>query len=147
MQLGNTLLSMRLLQKQSILPCIRCQQKYRFRYAFSTSSRHLNEHLESVRPMFDLKGRNFVVTGGGQGIGFATVRAICEMGGNVSVLDKRQSPVEAFRSLASEFGVTTRYIPADVTQKDSLRSAFEQTISVFGSIDGWLVFGHSRRCS
>lgn len=87
--------------------------------------------------MFDLKGKNFVVTGGGQGIGFAVSRAICEMGGNLAVMDLRDSPVSDFDSLAKDFGVKTKYIQADVTNKDSLRKAFDETVSDLGSIDGW----------
>jgi NAD(P)-dependent dehydrogenase (short-subunit alcohol dehydrogenase family) len=37
--------------------------------------------------MFELARRNYIVTGGTQGIGFAVTRAICEYGANVVVLD------------------------------------------------------------
>jgi sorbose reductase len=85
--------------------------------------------LENVKPMFDLYGRNYIVTGGAQGIGFASTRAICEMGGNVAVLDIQASPVPEFNSLASEFGVKTFYVQTDVTKQDSLEKAFEKAIS------------------
>ncbi|KIW14674.1 hypothetical protein PV08_07458 [Exophiala spinifera] len=92
--------------------------------------------LNSVRPMFDLKGRNYIVTGGGRGIGYAITRAIAEMGGNVAVLDVLPSPVEDFGTLEGDFGVKSRYIHADVTSGESLTKAFDRTVSEFGSLEG-----------
>ena len=90
----------------------------------------------NLRDVFSLKGRNYIVTGGGQGIGFAVTRAICEMGGNVAVLDIREKPVEEFSSLASEFGVKTEYLQTDVTKESSLTTSFEKAISNLGSLHG-----------
>jgi len=87
--------------------------------------------------MFDLSGKNFVVTGGGRGIGYAITRAIAEMGGNVSVLDMLSKPVDDFEQLSSEYGTKSLYINADVTKQNDLDSAFEQTATELGSIDGW----------
>jgi len=92
--------------------------------------------LKDIRQMYSLTGRNYIVTGGGQGIGFAISRAICEMGGNVVVLDIRDKPVDAFESLSSQFNVRAEYIQTDVTKEESLTSAFNQAISKLGSLDG-----------
>jgi len=86
--------------------------------------------------MFDLKKRNYVVTGGAQGIGFAVTRAICEMGGNVAVMDIQPKPVEEFNTLGQKFGAKTIYIQTDVTQEESLNAAFAKTVQELGSIDG-----------
>ena len=69
-----------------------------------------DEGLESVKDLLCLKDRNFVITGGGRGIGYAVTRAIAEMGGNVAVLDMLDKPVDGFNSLAGEFDVGTYYI-------------------------------------
>ena len=87
--------------------------------------------------MFDLKGRNYIVTGGGRGIGYAVTRTIAEMGGNVAVLDVLESPVKDFETLQGDFGVKTRYIHTDVTKEESLTKGFEQSIHEFGTLDGW----------
>src|SRR5690349_5646747 len=87
-------------------------------FSTSASRRNLPDgDLRSVRGMFDLKGGNYVLTGGGRGIGYACTRAIAEMGGNVAVLDVLDSPVKDFGSLEPEFGVKARYIHADVTDE------------------------------
>lgn len=102
---------------------------------FSTSPVSRDKQT-SLRDAFSLKDRNFVVTGGGQGIGFAITRAICSMGGNVAVLDLRDKPVEEYTQLSDEFGVRTEYIQTDVTKEESLNAAFEGAVSKLGSLHG-----------
>jgi sorbose reductase len=92
-----------------------------------------------VRSLFNLNDKNFIVTGGGRGIGYAITRAIAEMGGNVAVLDVLDAPVKDFGTLEHDFGVKARYLRADVTDEKSLTKGFEQSISELGSLDGWLV--------
>ncbi|KAK5087847.1 hypothetical protein LTR05_002062 [Lithohypha guttulata] len=92
--------------------------------------------LEDIRPAFDLKGRNFIVTGGAQGIGFAAARAICEMGGNVAVLDIQEKPVDEFDTLSSHFGAKTFYVQADVVNEESLNRGFAQAVEHLGTVDG-----------
>ncbi|WAO91501.1 Hypothetical protein NCS54_00897600 [Fusarium falciforme] len=92
--------------------------------------------LHDVRPMFELRGRNYVVTGGAQGIGFACTRAICEMGGNVAVLDIQQNPVDEFHTLSDKFSAKAIYIQTDVTSEDSIKAAFAKVLQEFGTIDG-----------
>lgn len=97
----------------------------------------MTDKLDSVRPMFELKDRNYVITGGAQGIGFAATRAICEMGGNVAVLDIQQQPTAEFKELASKFSVKTSYHQTDLTQQESLNAGFAKALeSLGGTIDG-----------
>lgn len=98
----------------------------------------MSSSVHDVRPTFELTGRTYIVTGGAQGIGFTISRAICEMGGNVSIWDIQQKPVdqEAFDSLSSRFGSKTLYIQTDVTKEDSLKEAFQKTLDTFKTVDG-----------
>lgn len=91
---------------------------------------------QSVREMFELKNRNYIITGGGRGIGFAATRAIAEMGGNVAVLDRLNEPVNEFNSLSSTFGVKTHYVQSDVTDEESLTTSFGQAVESLGGVDG-----------
>jgi len=92
--------------------------------------------LEDIRPAFELRGRNYVITGGAGGIGFAAARAICELGGNVAILDVQEKPVAEFETLSSKFGAKTFYFQADVTNQESLSNAFAKAVEALGSIDG-----------
>jgi NAD(P)-dependent dehydrogenase (short-subunit alcohol dehydrogenase family) len=86
--------------------------------------------------MFDLNGRNYIVTGGAQGIGFAVTRAIAEMGGNVAVIDVQDAPVAEFYTLSAKFDRQLLYIKADVRDQASLNEAFAKIEDTFKSIDG-----------
>jgi sorbose reductase len=92
--------------------------------------------LENVREKFELKNRNYVVTGGAQGIGFAVARAICEMGGNIALLDIKDKPIDEYNTLSTKFGTQTTYIQTDVSKEESLTASFQQAIGFLGSIDG-----------
>ncbi|KAH7165252.1 putative short-chain dehydrogenase [Dactylonectria macrodidyma] len=98
-----------------------------------TTTTAQNNH---VRSMFELRDRNYIVTGGAQGIGFALTRAICEMGGNVAVLDIQERPVKEFNTLSDEFGTKVVYIKTDVTNQESLETSFKKAVGELGSIDG-----------
>ncbi|CAI7634390.1 unnamed protein product [Penicillium glandicola] len=93
-------------------------------------------NFQDVRPMFDLSGRNYIVTGGAQGIGFAVTRAIAEMGGNVAVIDIQDAPVAEFYTLSAKFGRQLLYIKADVRDQASLNESFAKIEDTFKSIDG-----------
>lgn len=70
------------------------------------------------------------------GIGYAITRDICEMGGNVAVLDRRESPLEDVYGLAKRFNVKVEYFQADVSNEGSLKTAFDKAISALGRLDG-----------
>lgn len=89
-----------------------------------------------VRGAFELKNRNYIVTGGAQGIGLALTRAIAEMGGNVAVLDLQQKPSDHFAELAKQNGVKIPYFQADVADANMLKSAFRGALDTLGTVDG-----------
>lgn len=92
--------------------------------------------MASIRSRFELRGRSYIVTGGAMGIGFAISKDICEMGGNVAVIDLRETPLEPVMELAEQYGVKTHYFQADVSNEQSLQSAFDRAISALGKLDG-----------
>ncbi|KAM5341244.1 hypothetical protein ACJ41O_015353 [Fusarium nematophilum] len=96
----------------------------------------MSYRIDDVRPTFELRKRNYIVTGGAQGIGFAVTRAICEMGGNVAVWDVQSKPVDEFSTLGDKFGVKTLYIQTDVTSQEALEKSFKETLEAFETIDG-----------
>lgn len=70
------------------------------------------------------------------GIGFSIARDICEMGGNVAVLDMRETPFEDVHGLAKRYNVKSEYFQADVSQETSLRTGFDKAIAALGHLDG-----------
>lgn len=114
-----------------------------FRSSFRPSTRQLSTSsladgdLTGQKGRFDLTGKNYIVTGGGRGIGYAAARAIAEYGGNICVFDAAPAPVKDFANLEREFGIKTKYVRTDVTDEKSLNAAFEETVAEFATIDGW----------
>jgi NAD(P)-dependent dehydrogenase (short-subunit alcohol dehydrogenase family) len=90
----------------------------------------------SVRGAFDLTSRNYIVTGGAQGIGYALVDAIAQMGGNVVAMDIKDKPGLDFSTLSKQHGVKVQYVQADVTNEEGLKSAFQESMTVLGSLHG-----------
>lgn len=86
--------------------------------------------------LFGLKGRNYVITGGAQGIGLAVGKAIAQVGGNIVAMDIQDKPKPEFLELSSKFGVQAIYIQTDVTSETSLKAAFERAVDALGSIHG-----------
>src|SRR5215210_2581782 len=72
----------------------------------------------------ELRGRTFLVAGGGSGLGAATARMLADAGANVVVADLRGGP-----------GAGTRFVETDVTDESSVRAAVEAALE-FGALHG-----------
>ncbi|KAJ6084959.1 hypothetical protein N7499_004588 [Penicillium canescens] len=91
-----------------------------------------------ITDRFDLSNKNFLITGGGRGIGFACAKAIAQLGGGVAVIDTAAQPVEEFNSLSECYNVKTLYTQGDVTNQESLEEAFAQSVYCMGKLHGGL---------
>ena len=77
-----------------------------------------------------LEGRTAVITGGGSGIGLASVRRLADEGANVVVADMDPSSGQA---AADEVGGT--FVQVDVTSADDVDRMFDVAKKTYGSID------------
>lgn len=82
----------------------------------------------------DLKGRAAIVTGGGQGIGFAVAARLLQSGAAVSLWDR---DADVLRQAAGELEKSGRVITAavDVANADAVQAAADATAKDLGSID------------
>jgi NAD(P)-dependent dehydrogenase (short-subunit alcohol dehydrogenase family) len=79
------------------------------------------------------EGRRVVVTGGGSGIGRATVERLSEEGATVAVWDVR---LDAAREAAAAIGGVA--VQCDVGDFDAVAGATTETVGALGGIDGLL---------
>ena len=81
-----------------------------------------------------IRGATFIVTGGGSGLGAATVRMLVENGGRVVVADLND---EAGGSIVRELGAdVVRHIHADVTSADDGARVTALALNEFGGLRG-----------
>ncbi|MGR8965406.1 3-hydroxyacyl-CoA dehydrogenase (plasmid) [Rhizobium leguminosarum] len=80
-----------------------------------------------------IRGASFIVTGGGSGLGAATVRMLVEAGGRVTIADLN---AEAGQEIVREFGSDARFVKADVTDGEEGAVAVAAAIEAFGDLRG-----------
>jgi NAD(P)-dependent dehydrogenase (short-subunit alcohol dehydrogenase family) len=81
----------------------------------------------------DISKSTFIVTGGGSGLGAATVDMIVASGGNAIIADVNRTTGE---TLASNLGRQARFIETDVTREEDARAAVELALKAFGGLQG-----------
>ncbi|MBY2932902.1 3-hydroxyacyl-CoA dehydrogenase [Rhizobium leguminosarum] len=80
-----------------------------------------------------IRGASFIVTGGGSGLGAATVRALVEAGGRVTIADLN---MQAGEEIAREFGSDACFLKADVTDGEEGAAVVAAAVEAFGSLRG-----------
>ena len=81
----------------------------------------------------DIKNSTFIVTGGGSGLGAATVEMIVANGGNAVIADLNRASGEA---LAAKLGTQARYVETDVSREDHAKAAVEFALTTFKGLQG-----------
>jgi len=91
--------------------------------------------ITSMKGAFSVEGLNVVVTGGNRGIGRGIVQAFSELGANVVILCRNgESGEKAVSELAGHPGKHA-CIPCDISVREDVLNAVEQTVKLFGGVD------------
>ncbi|KAL1594872.1 hypothetical protein SLS59_008685 [Nothophoma quercina] len=89
---------------------------------------------------FDIDGKVFVVTGGGQGLGLSIAEGLVEAGGTVHVLDKSPEPTKEFEEVRarakSEFDGGLEYHQVDVADDQTLGNTISEIAAQNKRLDG-----------
>lgn len=75
------------------------------------------------------------VTGGGQGIGKAILLYFAERGYNAAVLDKNNETIQEVAEECKAFGADALPVYCDVTDRPSVKAAYEKIGEYFGRLD------------
>ncbi len=81
----------------------------------------------------EIQHNTFLISGGGSGLGEATVRMLAENGANVVIADLNQ---EAGERLAAELGERARFVKTDVSSEADVRAAVAAAVNSFGGLRG-----------
>ncbi|MGB1390268.1 MAG: SDR family NAD(P)-dependent oxidoreductase, partial [Paracoccaceae bacterium] len=82
--------------------------------------------------MFDLTGKNALVTGASGGIGGAIVRALHAAGATVALSGTRTEPLEA---LAAELGDRAYVLPCNLSDMEAVEALPKKAAEAMGSVD------------
>ncbi len=82
--------------------------------------------------MFDLTGRNALITGASGGIGGAIARALHAAGATVGLSGTRLEPLEA---LAGELGERAHVLPCNLSDREAVAALPGQAAGAMGSVD------------
>ena len=82
--------------------------------------------------MFDLTGKNALVTGASGGIGGSIARALHGAGANVALSGTRIDPLEA---LAGELGERAHVVPCNLSDPEAVDALPKQASDAMGSVD------------
>ena len=88
--------------------------------------------LKKGPQMFDLTGKNALVTGASGGIGAAIARTLHAAGATVSLSGTRVAPLEA---LAAELGERAHVTPCDLSDAEAVTALPKQAAEAMGSVD------------
>jgi NAD(P)-dependent dehydrogenase (short-subunit alcohol dehydrogenase family) len=80
-----------------------------------------------------IRNSTFIVTGGGSGLGAATVEMVVANGGNAVIADVNRATGEA---LAHKLGKPARFIETDVSREDHGKAAVALALKEFGGVHG-----------
>lgn len=85
--------------------------------------------------LFDLTGRNAVVTGGGTGIGLAMAQALAGAGAQVTLWGRRLDRLKEAAETINAEGGTARVQQVDVSDEDAVVAGMAEAAEAMGSID------------
>lgn len=84
---------------------------------------------------FSLEGRIALVTGASSGIGYCVAKGLAEAGASVVVAARRQDKLQKLVEEIRATGATAIAVAMDVTDRQSVKAAFEQAQKDVGVID------------
>ena len=86
--------------------------------------------------MFDLSGKNVLITGSSRGIGKAIAVGVAQYGANVVISSRKAEACEAVAAEVSKIGAGRAVsIPCNISHKDQLQALVDQTRDQLGQID------------
>jgi len=82
--------------------------------------------------MFDLKGKNALITGASGGIGGEIAKALHAAGATVAISGTRQGPLD---ELAAELGDRVHVLTCNLSDADAVEALPKQAVAAMGSVD------------
>jgi gluconate 5-dehydrogenase len=88
-----------------------------------------------VMQLFDLKGKNVLVTGGSRGLGLQIAEALGEAGARVMLSSRKAADLEEATAHLQDRGVDARWVAADTAVPEQALKVVDETLQRMGQID------------
>lgn len=85
--------------------------------------------------MFDLSGKVALVTGGNGGLGLAMAKGLSKAGASIAIWGRNPDKNAVAVQSLSDMGATVQAFSCDVTDTQSVETAFKETMGAFGQVD------------
>lgn len=85
--------------------------------------------------LFDLKGKNAIILGGGGILGASMAKGLVEAGANVAIGDLRRETAEALAHSVAASGIRTKGYEVDAMRIESIQNVCASILEDFGSAD------------
>ncbi|MGB0580349.1 MAG: SDR family NAD(P)-dependent oxidoreductase [Limisphaerales bacterium] len=86
--------------------------------------------------LFDLTGRNAIITGGSKGLGVAFGAGLASAGANVMLVSRNEAEASSVaKEIADEYGTKAIGHQADITREDEVESMTKRALDELGGID------------
>ena len=89
----------------------------------------------TISQLFDLKGKNALITGGSRGLGLQMAHALGEAGARVLISSRKASDLEEATAELQAAGIDARWIAADGQSEEECRRLVDETLQRLGDID------------
>jgi len=85
--------------------------------------------------MFDLSGKNAVITGAAAGLGRGIAAALAKQGANIAICDLPGVSTDEIKKEAESYGVKALAVEMDVSDENAVNKGIDLILEEFGAID------------
>ena len=89
----------------------------------------------TVQQLFDLQGRNALITGGSRGLGLQMAFALGEAGARVMLSARKADELEGAVATLQDAGIDARWIAADAARETDIHRLADETLERMGDVD------------
>jgi gluconate 5-dehydrogenase len=90
--------------------------------------------VRTIQQLFDLRGRNALVTGGSRGLGLQIAHALGEAGAKVMLTARKAGELEEAVAELQSAGIDARWIAADCAKEEDIRAMADETLERLGDV-------------
>ena len=89
----------------------------------------------TIQQLFDLRGRNALITGGSRGLGLQLAHALGEAGARVMISARKSEELEQAVAELQAAGIDARWVAADCASESDIQRLADETLQRLGDVD------------